>query len=315
MSEPNCNKCNVVLTEENRHLTKAKKYNQCKDCCNKYAREYAQKRRQKAKEEPKEPVIPDSCSKCETPIESAEQWHVPSNQCILCYRKYQREYQKARRSRPSTVDVETERLSNCFKCEIVLRTENRYKTTNQCMDCYHLLQKQWYEKNKEDINKKYKERYGDDDNFKKYRDYKASLRGMIRTNKKTSKNCLFTSATLKAWLLFCCENMNIDCDRFQTADVVPDHVIPLHIGLHDPTQWHIVSNWYNISPMEGNTNLVKNKHKNVEQILTHHALLMRYTRMNKIIDPSAPGAPGSEAANIEIYLSHLQDTSQCSGNP
>ena len=73
MSEPNCNKCNVVFTDENRYKTKTKKYNHCKDCRNKYAREYAQKQRQKAKEEPKEPVIPDSCSKCETPIESAEQ--------------------------------------------------------------------------------------------------------------------------------------------------------------------------------------------------------------------------------------------------
>ncbi|MGL5961597.1 MAG: hypothetical protein ACRCZ0_06560 [Cetobacterium sp.] len=304
MSQPNCNKCNAVFTEENRYKTKTKRYNECIDCRNKYAREYAQKRRQKAKEEQKEPVIPDSCSKCETPIESADQWHVPSNQCILCYRKYQREYQKVRRSRPSTVDVEKERLSNCFKCEVVLKTENRYKTTNQCMECYHLLQKQWYEKNKEDINKKYKERYGEDKNFKKYRDYKASLRSFIKTNQKTSKNCLFTASTLKSWLLFCCENMNIDYDRFQTADIVPDHVIPLHIGLHDPTQWHIVSNWYNITPMESNANLVKNKHKDVDIILTHHALLMKYTRINKIIDP-----------NIEIYLSHLQDTSQCSGNP
>jgi hypothetical protein len=177
-----------------------------------------------------------------------------------------------------------------------------------------LLQKQCYEKSKEDINKKYKERYGEDENFRKYKNYRLYLRNMIRKDQKTSKNCPFTSDTLKSWLLFCCENMNIDYERFQ-HDIVPDHVIPLHIGLHDPTQWHIVSNWYNISPMEANTNLVKNKHKDVEQILTHHALLMKYTRINKIIDPSAPGAPGSEAANIEIYLSHLQDTSQCSGNP
>lgn len=304
MSESNCNKCNVVLTEENRHTTKAKRNNQCIDCRNKYAREHAQKQRQKAKEEPKEPVIPDNCSKCETPIESIEQWHIPSNQCILCYRKYQREYQKARRSRPSTVDVETDRLSNCFKCEVVLTTEKRYGTTNQCMNCYHLLQKQWYEKSKGDVNKKYKERYDKDENFKKYKNYRTALSAMIRRDQKTSKNCLFTSDKLKSWLLFCCENMNIDYERFQSADVVPDHVIPLYIGLHDPTQWDIVSNWYNISPMEGNTNLVKNKHKDVEQILTHHALLMKYTRINKIIDP-----------NIEIYLSHLQDTSQCSGNP
>lgn len=71
MSLPNCHKCDVVLNEETRHVTKAKRSNQCVDCHNKYAREYAQKRRQKAKEEPKESVIPDSCSKCETPIESA----------------------------------------------------------------------------------------------------------------------------------------------------------------------------------------------------------------------------------------------------
>lgn len=171
------------------------------------------------------------------------------------------------------------------------------------MNCYHLLQKQWYEKSKEDINKKYKERYGEDENFRKYKNYRLYLRNMIRKDQKTSKNCPFTSDTLKSWLLFCCENMNIDYERFQ-HDIVPDHVIPLHIGLHDPTQWHIVSNWYNISPMEANTNLIKNKHKDVEQILTHHALLMKYTKINKIIDP-----------NIEIYLSHLQDTSQCSGNP
>ena len=172
------------------------------------------------------------------------------------------------------------------------------------MDCYHLLQKQWYEKNKEDLNKKYRERYGEDENFKRYRTYKAILRKMIRKNVKKSSYCPFTASTLKSWLLFCCENMNIDYERFQT-DVVPDHVIPLHIGLHDPTQWHIVSNWFNISPMESNANLVKNKHKDVDTILNHHALLMKYTRMNKIIiDP-----------NIEIYLSHLQDTSQCSGNP
>jgi len=126
----------------------------------------------------------------------------------------------------------------------------------------------------------------------------------LKGKQKTSTNCPFDSSTLKSWLLFCCENMNIDYDRIHTADVVPDHVIPLHIGLHDPTQWHIVSNWYNISPMEGNANLVKNKHKDVDTILTHHALLMKYTRINKIIDP-----------DIEIYLSHLQDTSQCSGNP
>jgi hypothetical protein len=136
----NCNKCNVVLTEENRYTTtrrnqsgeiKPKINNKCKDCHNKYAREYAQKRRQQTKEAPKENVIPDTCSKCKTPIESSEQWHVPSNQCILCYRKYQREYQKIRRSKPSTVDVEKDRLANCFKCKIVLSTEKRYGTTNQ----------------------------------------------------------------------------------------------------------------------------------------------------------------------------------------
>jgi hypothetical protein len=279
-------------------VTASKRSNQCIDCRNKYAREYAQKRRQKAKEEQREPVIPDECKKCNTPIESAVQWHVPSNQCIICYRKYQREYQKARRSKPSTVDVETERMSNCFKCDTVLTLENRYRTTNQCMDCYHLLQKQWYEKKKEDINKKYKERYGEDANFKRYRLYKSSLKGIIYSKQKTSKNCLFNSATLKSWLLFCCENMNIDFDRFY-HDIVPDHVIPLHIGLHDPIQWDIVSNWYNISPLESNSNLVKNKHKDTEQILTHRDLLTKYIKINNIVDP-----------NIEIYLSHLQDTSQ-----
>lgn len=304
MSLTNCNKCNVVLTEENRHVTKTKRNNQCISCRNKYAREYAQKQRQKAKEDPKELVVPDICPKCETPIESVEQWYGPGNQCILCYRKYQREYQKIRRSRPSTVDVETERLSNCFKCEIVLTAEKRYGTTNQCMNCYHLLQKQWYEKSKEDINKKYNERYGEDDNFRRYLNYKQALRRMIRKNLLKSSYCPFDSPKLKSWLLFCCENMDINYERIQTADVVPDHVIPLHVGLHDPTQWHIVSNWYNISPMEGNSNLVKNKHKDIDTILTHHALLMKYTRTNKIIDE-----------NIEIYLSHLQDTSQCSGNP
>lgn len=303
----NCNKCDIVLTEESRYTTtrrtqngeiKPKFHNLCKDCYNKYARDYAQKRRQKAKEQPKEIVIPETCSKCETPIESSDQWHVPSNQCILCYRKYQREYQKARRSKPSTVDVEKDRLTHCFKCESVLTTKKRYGTTNQCLDCYHLLQKQWYQKSKENINKKYKERYGEDENFKRYINYRGHLRNMIRKNVTTSSYCLFDSATLKSWLLFCCENMKIDFERLQ-HDVVPDHVIPLHIGLHDPTQWHIVSNWYNISPLESSNNLVKNKHKDIEQILTHHALLMKYTRTNKIIDP-----------NIEIYLSHLQDTSQ-----
>lgn len=306
MSLPNCNKCNVILTEENRHITKTKRFNQCLDCKRKYARELAQKKRQNAKENPIEPVIPDSCLKCESPIESTIQWHVPSNQCLECYRKYQREYQKTRRARPSTVNVETERLSKCFKCNVVLTSDKRYRTTNQCMDCYHLLQKQWYEKNKEEINKKYNERIGGDEHFKMYRNYKAVLRRLIKINEKktTSKNCPFDSTTIKNWLLFCCENMNIDFERLQDASVVPDHVIPLYVGLHDPTQWNIVSNWYNITPMEANENLKKNKHKDLESLLTHHALLMRYTRINKIIDP-----------NIEIYLSHLQDTSQCSGNP
>jgi hypothetical protein len=298
MSLVNCYKCNVVLTDENRCVTKTKRSNQCINCRNKYAREYAQKRRQKAKEEPKEPVIPDVCKKCNIPIENAIQWHVPSNQCITCYRKYQSNYQRLRRSRPSTVNVETERLSNCFKCSATLTTTTRYRTTNQCMDCYHLLQKQWYERNKDDINKKYTERYGKDEHFNRYINYKSSLRMFVRSKQKKSVNCIFDAETLKNWLLFCCEHMNIDFERFY-VDIVPDHVIPLYIGLHDPTQWDIVSNWFNISPLEDNSNMRKNKHKDIEQIKTHRELLTRYVKINNIVDP-----------NIDIYLSHLQDTSQ-----
>lgn len=272
MTDPNCLKCDVELTEENRYVTKTKKYNQCLNCRRKYAREYQRKKRDKIVDESK---LSENCFKCKIVFTEVIRWK--DNQCVNCYREYQREYQRKRRAINKSVDLST-RNSHCFKCEADLSEVKRYGTQNQCLDCYHKMS----QKNKEKINLKFNERYATDESFKKYRNYKAALRNILAGIQKSSKHVPFTKIKLDKWLKFCCINLNFD--DFQ-KDLVPDHVLPLDIGLKDDSKWDMVSGWWNISPLTSEQNLVKNKHVDIEQISEHHKCLLKYLKENPKITP------------------------------
>ena len=300
MSKPNCIKCSVVLTEENRFVTKAKRSNQCLDCRRKYAREYVKKSRNESEKKVK--CVKETCFKCDKSFEEVERWK--DNQCIECYREYQRNYQAKRRLNPKHVDVAKERDQQCFKCHVEFTPENRYKTTNQCLDCYRALTHDWYEKNKSTIRTKFNERYQLDEKFKEYRNYRSAFKKILHRSQKSSKYINFDPEEMFDWLKFLAREMAFDFEEITSGDLVVDHVIPLDKGLQGEIDWEYVIGWWNMSPLKPEDNLSKNNRLPKSQLLDHHALLMKYTRRNDICN-----------LEIETYLKHLQDTSQCSGNP
>jgi len=290
MSELNCIKCESLLTEETRYVTKTKRYNQCISCRRKYAREYTKKNR-------KDVCTSETCFKCNKNFNEVARWK--NNQCLECYREYQRVYQNKRRANPKPVDL-NDREQQCFKCNTTFNSENRYKTTNQCIECYRQLTHTWYEDNKSEIRKKFNERYASDDKFKEYRNYKKTIWKIITGKQKSSKYINFNPKEMFDWLEYSCTNYDLTFSHINDGTLIVDHVIPLDKGLKGSVDWGLVIGWWNMSPLKPNENLVKNSRLDVDQLVKHHACLMRYTRERNIVNPS-----------IEVYLNHLQDTSQC----
>ena len=289
--ETNCIKCSVVLTEETRYRTKTKISNQCIDCRRAYAREYAKKNR-------KDTCTSDICIKCSKSFELVERWK--NNQCIECYREYQRQYQAKRRSNPKHVNLIVDRAQTCFKCEIPFDDTNRYGTTNQCKQCYRQMTHNWYTQNKSKIRREFNERYQLDERFREYRNYKAAISRIITGKQKTSKYINFTPDDLNAWLQYVCNEISMSFEDVQNGLVVVDHVIPLNQGLKELIPWEYVIGWWNMIPLDSTENLTKNKYINFNQLTKHHTYLCQYLQSNNIQDPL-----------IEVYLTYLQDTSQC----
>lgn len=289
MSEPNCLKCKTVLTEENRYKTKTKRFNQCIECRRAYAREYAKKNR-------KDEGTSDTCFKCNKQFDEVDRWK--NNQCIECYREYQRSYQAKRRLNPKEIAVTKERDRNCFKCKIEFTSENRYRTTNQCIECYRELNRDWYEKNKTSIRTKYNERYHSDDKFKEYCNYKKALYRIVNGTQKSSKYINFEPKEMFGWFKFLAKEYSFEYEAIKSCKLVIDHVIPLDKGLKDEIDWKYVIGWWNMSPLEPEENLTKNKRLDESQLLKHRDTLIKYTQMNDIRNQ-----------DIEVYLKHLQDTS------
>lgn len=148
----------------------------------------------------------------------------------------------------------------------------------------HALQASWYQRNKEKVNEKKKERYHNDPEFKK----RKNILRVIQMWEGGRANCQRNSKYLRCsydiytkWLQFNFHSgMTMERKNHMWN---PDHVIPrILFKLYD-ANGHLNTNnirlcysWYNVSPMIKSLNLSKHAKIDLEQLERHVDSLKRF---------------------------------------
>jgi hypothetical protein len=189
-------------------------------------------------------------------------------------------------------------MKTCTVCNIEKDDDAFNYQRNQCKDCRKAIQRQYrksttkakewveknrermtelqhnnYEKNKEQINEKYKERYANDPVFRKVRLYRASMSSFLRGLIKTNKHIGCTQPFFLKWIQSAF-TVGMTMENYGTEWVL-DHIIPLDKA-ETEEDFAIISKWFNIRPVTMKFNLVKNKYIDSDQALIHLGHLKKH---------------------------------------
>ncbi len=175
-------------------------------------------------------------------------FHYQRNQCKECRKAIQRQYRKSTTKAKEWVEQNKEKMAE--------------------------LQHNNYKKNKEKINKNYRERYANDPVFRKLRTYRRGLNNFFHGKTKTNKHIdchhnQFINWIQSAW------TGDMSMENYGTVWVL-DHVIPLD-KIETDEDFSMISKWWNIRPVTMKFNLVKNKYIDSDQALLHLGKLKKYT--------------------------------------
>jgi hypothetical protein len=271
----------------------------CRICVNKQKAEYKRRKKEEAYQQrvasgevilPADPINNFICKQChvERPKDMfcQDRW-----KCIECERADGRAYRQS--------EVGKEKSAQWI-------TNNQERMTQ--------LQAEWYQRNKEKRNEEYNRRYHSDPVFK----FKVSCKGRIHSAfnakgmQKSNRTLEYLNCSIP-WLMAWFEyNFNPGM-TFENHGPYwhMDHVIPINLfDLTDPMHVLLCFSWFNLSPLEANSNMSKHDTIDTEQIKRHVQNLINFTfEINYNIEPyidlyarylRMSGSP------LELYLPLLQ---------
>ena len=202
------------------------------------------------------------CNGCEK-YHSVTMFRNNRAKCIDCEREYGRKY------RASTIgrNKATEWINN-----------NKFKMKT--------LQANWYQENKQQIRKKYNNKYKNDIEFKLHATCMRRIQLALKKNKTdhTVKYLGCSISLYKKWLDYCFEK-NMEVSNYGTIWHV-DHVIPVNtFNLNEQNNVYMCFNWRNTVPMYAELNLKKHDKIDHQQIKNH---LLNLRVFHKIYDIELP---------------------------
>ena len=216
----------------------------CRECDNEMAREY----RKKLKERKKPSFI--ICKQCG---EEKTNFRINRKKCLDCEREHGRNYRQ-------TTD----------KAKI-WANNNKGRMLE--------LQHNWFQKEKNNINEKTKDRYKNDEKFSFACKHRGGVRHLIK-NGKTSKYVNCNGERFRNWLQYQFD----DKMSFENHGTywVADHLIPIDNFLSEKHDKKLILNWINIHPCTKNHNLVKNKHINKQECQKHLENVRHYYKVREL---------------------------------
>lgn len=225
----------------------------CKECTKSQQRERNKQSKiksEKIKNDDNLKTIPKTCKKCKN-VKTVGDFRINRGECLDCERKYGRQY---------NID----------------RADVRKKWLINNKERYVKKQADLYQKNKEKINARYRERYATDKCFKLHRDHKDKLRRLIN-NINSSEDYIGTSCELIAnWLEYnFTEEMNWQ-NHGTVWDI--DHVMPAcKWDLKNQEHKNMCFDWKNLSPLDCATNRnIKRDKIDQKQLEIHYEKLRNY---------------------------------------
>lgn len=244
-----CSKCNETKNVSEFYSRGAT----CKECAK-------LRQREKNKELSTKNLIdePKTCNKCNE-TKSSLLFRANRKHCKDCERAHGRNY------RQSEVGKEKSK-------QWIAENEERHKE----------LKANNYQKNKEKINKKYNERYNNDEAFNAERKMRCKMAKYIaHQQSKTYNNTVVTF--VRSWIEFCFSK-DMNWDNYGDEWVF-DHVIPIfYYDLNNKTELKKCFDWYNLTPVTKKYNLKKNKYINKEQLDEHIKKLNSFIKTQKEYD-------------------------------
>lgn len=226
---------------------------QCKKCKAARKKANALKRREKLLSDPN---ATKTCNKCGV-TKHPREFRLSRNGCLDCERSSGRNYRSSEHGRAKSrawIENNRERFAE--------------------------LQHNNYERNKPDIRKKYRERYASDANFRRERNYRRAINGLLNSTQKTNAYVGCTRHRFHNWMEFQFDE-SMSMDNY-VDNWVPDHVIPLSFSAEESPSFELLAHWFNITPVSPNYNLKKNKHLDRDQLTTHLQTYTTYCRIRKI---------------------------------
>jgi hypothetical protein len=163
------------------------------------------------------------------------------------------------------------------------------------------LQKQWFQRNKHDINLKNKERMSSDPVYKFLKNQRRRIQlALDNKQKKTIEYLGCNADDFYKWMCYCTNNEYSIEEHGIIWHI--DHVIPIsRFDLNNEGHQLLAFNWRNTTPLYATHNLRKNNHIMKTQIEEHLNKLKQYHIENNLELPQE---------YVELYARHLD-----AGNP
>jgi hypothetical protein len=263
--EKKCETCNEIKPDIEFYAgkNKLKKMIHCRECRNKKSAEFKKiKRANKLKEKINQGIIkvpndPINNYVCNGPCgqeKPKNQFRHNRKNCHDCEKKHGREYRQG--------DIGKQKAQKWVE-------ENKEKMSE--------LQANWFQKNKETINNKIKERMNTDEIYCFLKKKRSKIYYCFKDGKdeKTTEYLNCNNKYMKDWIkLNYDEKMN---DENHGSYWHLDHVIPINTFDYTIEQnKHLAFGWYNMSALETSKNMNKKDKIDTQQLINHVAKLLDY---------------------------------------
>ncbi len=241
-----CSECNIEKPIDEYRV----KYTFCKECLN--AKQRARNALAKTKKQEKGTK---TCSKCNVEKDNSE-FRINRAQCHDCEKSYGRAYNKE--------NYEKRR-------QWVLNNQEKMVQ----------LQKNWYEKNKEEIRANFNERYHNDEHFRINKTLKTRTTELFNKIKFHNDISEEENIEYKEWFNFIFTG-DMTWENYSTNWVI-DHVIPpMFFNLNNENEVDLCYSWLNIQPLSRGENRIKSNNFDLNYIVPHLEKLNKYIEENEL---------------------------------